>query len=36
MADFYNIDSIEKAIELADEGVLEAIYLFPIKFVGEE
>lgn len=36
MADFYNIDSIEKAIELADEGVLEAIYLFPIQFGGEE
>lgn len=36
MADFYSIDSIEKAIELADKGSLESIYLFPIQFGGEE
>lgn len=33
---FHDIDSMEKAIQLAQQGVLEPLYLMPLRFQGEE
>ena len=33
---FTEIDSNEKAIELANKGILEPLYLMPLRFNGEE
>lgn len=34
--DFNNITSNEKALELVNKGVLEQLYLMPLRFNGEE
>ncbi|MHC1723529.1 MAG: hypothetical protein AB9836_10030 [Aminipila sp.] len=34
--DFSEIDSTEKAIELANKGMLSPLYLMPLRFNGEE
>ena len=34
--DFSEIDSNEKAIELAKKGILSPLYLMPLRFHGEE
>ena len=34
--DFSNVDSLEKAQQLCREGTLEQLYLFPLKFGGQE
>ncbi|MDR2024338.1 MAG: hypothetical protein LBQ71_14090 [Hungatella sp.] len=34
--DFSEIDSIEKAIELTNQGILRPLYLMPLRFNGEE
>jgi hypothetical protein len=34
--DFSNVDSLEKAQQLCREGTLEQVYLFPLKFGGQE
>ncbi|WP_153557482.1 hypothetical protein [Roseimaritima sediminicola] len=34
--DFSNVDSLEKAIALVDEGTLEPLYLMPLEFGGPE
>lgn len=34
--DFSEIDSNEKAMELAKKGVLSPVYLMPLRFNGEE
>jgi len=36
IADFSNIDSKEKAIELVEKGVLAPLYLLPLRFNGED
>ena len=34
--DFSEVDSMDKAIELANKGILEPLYLMPLRFNGEE
>ena len=36
MPDFREIDSNEKAISLANKGILKPLYLMPLRFNGEE
>ena len=33
---FYEVDSIEKVIELANKNILKPLYLMPLRFNGEE
>lgn len=34
--DYTEVDSMEKAIELANKGILQPLYLMPLRFNGEE